>query len=82
MFTDVTAARTSGTSVAFQFRAVKNGGLMVDQRITPIDLSSASSNVSFSIPVTAVTNDKFRLQIARVANTDTIEIQSLSVTIQ
>ena len=73
---------SSGGSLVFRFRALKNSGLMVDQLEAAVSIGSDTSNVTISIPITAVTGDKIKLQSLRESGATSITIRFMSFVIQ
>lgn len=82
LFATMTLQKPGGGQARdYLFRGIKNGGLMFDQRETPLQLENAIVSFAFTIPITAKTNDKFKLQVKPVGFSVNIDIQSISTII-
>ncbi len=71
-----------GNNKVLTFRAVKNGGAMVDRTTKTITGQNNQSTLTFVVSVTAVTNDKFRLQIDNTTDSTDITIIADTTVIQ
>ena len=70
-----------GGSVDYTFRAVRNGGTMVDNIIIPFATGTDTTSTTFVVPIFAVTGNRFRLQVAQASSTG-LEIEAITVVIQ
>ena len=55
---------------------------MTDDIQEPIDITSTSKSAQIIVPITAITNDKFRLQIKDDSGTSDVLVQALTIVIQ
>jgi len=70
-----------GSNVSYLFRAVINGGQMIDNIIEPLSAGTDIESITVTFPVTAETGDKFKLQVSQVSGDDII-IDSITLVIQ
>jgi len=70
-----------GGNVSYLFRAVINGGQMIDNIVEPFSAGTDIENLTVTFPVTAVTGDQFKLQVSQVGGDDII-IDSVTLVIQ
>jgi len=66
----------------YEIQALKNGSVLPDGIITPVNTDSTSNSVPFLSTVTLVTNDLIRFQIQNIDGTDDVTIIDLSVVIK
>jgi hypothetical protein len=72
---------TVGGARTFHFRVVKNGAPLPDAVVAARQVGTVVGSATLLAPVTAVTNDLFRVQVQNVDNASDIEIRYLSLSI-
>ena len=70
---------SSGAAQVFQFRVVKNDSPMSDGVLAERSFNGTVGAVNLQVPVTAVTGDRIRPQVAKVAGAADIDITQLSL---